>query len=93
MQHKQPDQLELNMKYQDHQLLEEAYDAVLIKEHTEMPIDWDKGFDYPYRIGCNGTETPYTKNGKWFLYVYNVKDKQHYVYSYSDDRYYPADQD
>ena len=77
------------MKYQDHQLLEEAYDGILSKEKMQPPANWDKGFEFPYQIGAGGKETPYIKDGKWCIRIWNAKDKKHYIYSYSDDMFYP----
>lgn len=76
------------MKYQDHQLLEEAYDTVLDKEKMSPPANWDKGFEPPYQIGAGGKETPYIKDGKWCIRIWNSKDKKHYIYSYKDDIFY-----
>jgi hypothetical protein len=53
------------------------------------PTNWDKAFTYPYRIGGGGSETPFQKNGKWYLYVWNAKDGKHYIYDYSADAYLP----
>lgn len=93
------------MKTQDHQMLEEAYDAVLLKENGMLgmgfqnltddkekmapPANWDKGFEPPYQIGAGGKETPYIKDGKWCIRVWNSEDKNHYIYSYKDDMFYP----
>jgi hypothetical protein len=51
------------------------------------PSDWNKGFDWPWQIGAGGKETPYLKDGKWKLYVWNAKEKKHYEYDYSSDSY------
>ena len=78
----------IDMKLKDDILLEQAYKSVY-KENRQLPSDWDKGFGTEFRIGNNGTETPFQKNEKWYLYVWNPKEKKHYYYSYSDDMFYP----
>jgi hypothetical protein len=81
------------MKDKDQILLEKTYDDE-IRDHTRfhhkpMPKDWDKGFEYPIKIGANGHEVPFQKDNNWYLRVWNAKTKKHYLYSYSEDMYYP----
>lgn len=40
-----------------------------------------------YRVGCGGTENPFRFEGKHYLYVWNIKDKNHYYYCFEDDMY------
>jgi hypothetical protein len=49
------------------------------------PTNWDKGFQYPIRIGGGGSETPFLKNGTWYLRVWDAKANKHYNYNYSTD--------
>ena len=50
----------------------------------DKPQNWDKGFDHPWKIGCGGHETPFISN-KWWLYMWNSIEKNHYYYCYDDD--------
>lgn len=34
---------------------------------------------------CGGTETPFTKNGKKYLYMWNYRTKEHAYYCITDD--------
>lgn len=54
-------------------------------ETPHLPSDWAKGFEWPWMIGGGGSETPYLKNGKWKLYIWNAKTKKHYEYDFADD--------
>ena len=51
----------------------------------DRPENWDKGFDHPWKIGCGGNETPFISNNKWWLYMWNSIEKDHYYYCYDDD--------
>ena len=51
----------------------------------DKPENWDKGFDHPWKIGCGGHETPFISNNKWWLYMWNSIEKDHYYYCYDDD--------
>lgn len=60
------------------------------KRHVPgAPTDWDKGFNGSdgWQIGAGGTERPFVKNGKWYLYCWNFKTKKHAYYSYKDDTF------
>jgi hypothetical protein len=85
------------MNYKDHLLMEEMYSKIF-KEEMGWPTNWDKGFEYPFTIAAvgmddegqeKGQEEPFIKNGKFYILVWNREDKKHYIYSYSDDIYYP----
>jgi hypothetical protein len=76
------------MKLKDDILLENAYDEVKFN-HKPMPKDWDKGFEAPIRIGAGGKEVPFLKDNNWYIRVWNSKTKKHYIYSYSEDLYFP----
>jgi hypothetical protein len=43
------------------------------------------GFQFPWAVGCGGSETPFTKDGKRYLYVWNCQDRKHYYYCYDTD--------
>lgn len=58
-----------------------------ITEASAPPSNWATGFEAPYQIAGGGKETPFLKNGKWYLYVFNKKTGKHEYYSYSDDLY------
>lgn len=62
---------------------------ILTEERNVPPADWDKGFEFPMRIGSGGKEIPFKKNGKWYLYVWDSKNNKHFYYCYDDDIYYP----
>lgn len=51
------------------------------------PENWDKGWTHPWRIGGGGKETPYLKNGKWKLYVWNVSTGKHAEYDFASDSF------
>ena len=51
----------------------------------DKPKNWDKGFDHPWKIGCGGNETPFISNNKWWLYMWNSIEKNHYYYCFDDD--------
>lgn len=51
----------------------------------DPPTNWDKGFQYPIRIGGGGSETPFRKNGTWYLRVWDAKANKHYNYNYDTD--------
>jgi hypothetical protein len=53
------------------------------------PVNWDKGFEFPMKIGSGGKEIPFKKNGKWYLYVWDSKNNKHFYYCYDDDIYHP----
>ena len=53
------------------------------------PVNWDKGFEFPMKIGSGGKEIPFKKNGKWYLYVWDSKNNKHFYYCYEDDIYHP----
>lgn len=74
------------------QKVSEAFDRERVTvlneaEAPPMPVGWDKGWTYPYRIGAGGKETPYLKDGKWKLYVYNMKTGKHEVYDFASDMF------
>ena len=50
----------------------------------DKPENWDKGFDHPWKIGCGGHETPFISNNKWWLYMWNSIEKDHYFYCFDD---------
>lgn len=92
------------MKNKDQIVLEQIYQKVLnenLEQQFGWPSDWDKGFEYPYRIASRqkkdftggndrySGEVPFRKNGKLYIYVYNQEDGKNYYYSYSDDMFYP----
>jgi hypothetical protein len=39
----------------------------------DKPQNWDKGFDHPWT------------NNKWWLYMWNSIEKDHYYYCYDND--------
>ena len=39
----------------------------------------------PGKIGCGGHETPFISNNKWWLYMWNSIEKNHYYYCFDDD--------
>lgn len=69
----------------DQQIFRQSRAHILNFEVPGAPANWHTGFSYPYQIGAGGTETPFIKEGKWYLRVWNCKDRKHYIYSYSDD--------
>lgn len=75
------------MLNEDQYILEKLYTNVI--NYKPMPKDWKKGFEYPIKIGAGGHETPFVKDGHWYLRVWNSKTKEHLIYSYSEDVYYP----
>jgi hypothetical protein len=52
---------------------------------AELPINWQEGFSWPYRIAADGNETPYLENGQWKLRVWDSVKKKHLTYNYSTD--------
>jgi hypothetical protein len=42
-------------------------------------------FQHPWYVGCGGTETPFTLNGKRYLYVWNMAERKHYYYCFDED--------
>ena len=54
----------------------------------DLPDNWRKGFDHPWKIGSDGFETPFLRGGNWYLWMWNEKDAIHYYYSFTDDRFY-----
>jgi hypothetical protein len=56
---------------------------------NNWPTNWDTGFEYPWVIACGGAETPFQKNGKWYLYCRNMRDYKNYYYSYDSDTFIP----
>jgi hypothetical protein len=62
---------------------------ILSEERHVPPADWDKGFEFPIKIGSGGKEIPFKKNGKWYLYVWDSKINKHFYYCYEDDIYHP----
>lgn len=79
------------MKNKDQILLENLYSKKVLKEEMNYPTNWNKGFQEPLRIAAQGQEEPFLKDNKWYLRVWDSEKKQHYIYSYSDDRLYPED--
>ena len=77
------------MKNKDQILLENLYSKILNEERNVPPADWDKTFGSDIKIGSDGYETPFKKNGKWYLYVWDSKNNKHFYYCYDDDIYYP----
>jgi hypothetical protein len=77
------------MKNKDQILLEELCSKILNEERNVPPVGWDKGFEFPMKIGSGGKEIPFKKNGKWYLYVWDSKNNKHFYYCYDDDIYYP----
>jgi hypothetical protein len=77
------------MKDKDQILLEDLYDTSVKFHHRPMPKDWKRGFEYPIKVGAGGHETPFLKDGNWYLRVWNAKTKEHGIYSYSEDIIYP----
>lgn len=54
---------------------------------SQPPDSWRSGWMYPWVIGGGGKEEPYLKNGKWVLYVWNAKEKKHYLYDFASDTF------
>lgn len=77
------------MKNKDQIILEELCSKILNEERNVPPVGWDKGFEFPMKIGSGGKEIPFKKNGKWYLYVWDSKNNKHFYYCYDDDIYYP----
>lgn len=68
-------------------------DGRLLKEATsDFPTNWNVGFQSPYSIGGGGSETPFLKDGKWKLRVYNSQDQKHYLYDYGTDMFDSEDE-
>lgn len=63
----------------------------VIKESSDYPLNWDKGFSGEIRIGSNGQEVPFKHTGKWYIYIWNTEEKKHGFYCYDDDMIYPDD--
>lgn len=55
----------------------------------ELPSNWNKGFQHPIKIGADGKETPFLKNGQWYIRVWDDKEKKHLIYNYSTDMFEP----
>jgi hypothetical protein len=62
---------------------------ILTEERNVPPEGWDKGFEFPMKVGSGGKEIPFKKNGKWYLYVWDSKNNKHFYYCYDDDIYHP----
>jgi hypothetical protein len=58
-------------------------------ETDPFPTNWDRGFQYPYRVGAGGTERPFLRRGEWVLRVWNAKDRRHELYHYRTDLFSP----
>ena len=54
-----------------------------------LPANWRTGFHWPIVIGGGGTEEPFLKDGKWFLYCYDHKEKCHKFYDFAADIFIP----
>jgi hypothetical protein len=78
------------MKDKDTILLEQAYQSIFENE-MGYPANWNKGFQHPIRIASGGQEVPFIKDGRWYLYVWDSQKQKHYIYSYTDDRFYDDD--
>ena len=50
-----------------------------------MAVMANEGFQWPWLVGCNGCEIPFSKNGKTYLYMWNAVENAHYYYCYQDD--------
>jgi len=50
---------------------------------NNLPINWDKGFAYPETL-LQG-ETPFVKHGKWYLVIWDAKERDQKIYDYSID--------
>jgi hypothetical protein len=50
-----------------------------------FPTNWQNGFHFPFRIGAGGCETPFLKDGKWHIRLWNAVDRLHYIYCYATD--------
>lgn len=46
-------------------------------------------FQYPWRVGCGGTEVPFVREGKRYIYVWNMEEKAHYYYCFDLDLFIP----
>ena len=79
------------MNRDNHNISQAYLKSRLLKEGMEntYPSNWNKGFAYPIRIAGDGTEEPFLKDGKWHVRVYDAEKKQHLLYSYADDAFYP----
>lgn len=51
--------------------------------------NWSKGFPPEYRIGAGETETPFLRNGAWYLRVWNTETRKHEEYCYDTDTFEP----
>jgi hypothetical protein len=69
------------------QILLEGIYQTLLNEEMGFPQNWEKGFQYPYRIGAD--EVPFQKNNQWYVYIYNQEDGKKYYYSYGKDIFIP----
>lgn len=69
--------------------LAEERKHILKEDVPGAPVGWKKGHEWPWCIGGGGKETPFIKNGKWYLYMWNAKLKKNFYYDFSKDMYIP----
>jgi hypothetical protein len=58
-----------------------------VREVIDMPHDWEKGFHHPYKVPQG--EQPFQVGGRWYLYVWDGREKDHVVYDFSSDMFIP----
>ena len=54
----------------------------------DKPENWSKGLTTRGRLVAVDTETPFTSNNKWWLYMWNSIEKDHYYYCFDDDLFH-----
>lgn len=49
----------------------------------------DYGFQFPWFVGCGGTEVPFTLHRTRYIYVWNAVERKHYYYCFDADVFIP----
>jgi hypothetical protein len=54
----------------------------------EYPLNWNTGFDGPFKKNPNKKQEPFLIEDRWYIYLYNDELNQEFIYGYSEDLYY-----
>jgi hypothetical protein len=52
-----------------------------------LQTNWETGFRGRYRPACGGKETPFLRDGRWYLVVWDTKKQERLLYCYDTDSY------
>lgn len=60
-------------------------DTRIAPDTLDYPTGWDRGWTDGWQVGAGGTETPFLREGEWWLRVWNRRTRQYALYRFRTD--------